>query len=90
MRKIETGRKELALSGCDKMELVYYVTVDETGGTEFTEPFEVYGVGVTAGREGALARGITTNADKIWRLTRMLAKHDVTPVGLGDVLQDLL
>ncbi len=74
------------------MDVVYYVTVDELFNCDGVAVLENYGVGICipeSGEEDNI-NSITTDARKILTIIDMLAEGAVTPVGLRDVLYDLL
>ncbi|NLL46062.1 MAG: hypothetical protein GX250_04550 [Clostridiales bacterium] len=92
MRKIEVCRKNLRLGGEKVSELVYYITVDEIVSNNGVTVLENYGVGIRKngnGEEDSI-RGITGDARKIGLILDMLASGTVTPIGLRDVLADML
>jgi len=91
MRKIEVCRKNVNIDGEGNTELVYYITVDEVLSSNGTTVFENYGVGIRkSGDEEDSIRGITTDSRKIGIIIDMLSSGTVTPVGLRDVMGDLL
>lgn len=92
MRKIEVCRKNLRLGGGNISELVYYITVDEILSNNGVTVLENYGVGIRKcenGEEDSI-RGITANSRKIGLILDLLASGSVTPIGLRDVLSDML
>ena len=90
MREIEYCRKYLSLEGGGNREIAYYITVDEILSASNTV-FENYGVRIKLDNsEEDLIRGITLSAEKIGFVLQALADGTVTPVGLRDVLYDML
>jgi hypothetical protein len=92
MRKIEVCRKNVNLGEEGDTELVYYITIDEVLSSNGVTLLENYGVGIrkTGGCEEDSVRGITADSRKIGLIIDMLASGTVTPVGLRDVLSDLV
>jgi len=92
MRKIEVCRKRVDLGGDNDTELVYYITVDEILSPNGATILENYGVGIrkSGSDEEDSIRGITADSRKIGLIIDMLSSGTVTPVGLRDVLSDML
>ncbi len=92
MRKTDVCRKNLDLGGENDIEVVYYITVDDLYNSDGVTVLENYGVGIRIpvnGEEDTI-KCITADARKIFAIVDILAEGTVTPVGLRDVLYDLL
>lgn len=90
MRKFEYKKGNISLPEYGTREFSYYITIDETEDTGPAGLVELYGVGVSLGEEDSNIPAITTDADKIINLIELLSENFVTPIGLGDVVNDLL
>ncbi len=90
MREIEYCRKKISPGAENNYEVVYYITVDDILGNN-EAVLENYGVGIRLenGEEDKI-RGITFDAEKIEVILRILSNGTVTPVGLRDVIEDML
>ena len=91
MRKMEFCRKTIDLRG-SKVEVVYYVTVDELFDSMGVAVSEGYGAGICVpsnGDEDWIAN-ITLDMRKISEVVGILAGGTVTPVAMRDVLYDVL
>jgi hypothetical protein len=90
LREIEYCRKYLNLESGSIREVAYYITVDEIFGTGEIL-FENYGVRIRldSGDEDII-RGITVSGEKINLILQLLSDGTVTPIGLRDVIYDML
>ncbi len=90
MREIEYCRKKICPEAENNYEVVYYITVDDILGNNEAET-ESYGVGIRLENgDDDKIRGITFNAEKIEAIMKILSNGTVTPIGLRDVLDDML
>ena len=90
MRKMEVCKKVMNLGTQTQQTLTYFITVDEMADQLSGTVIEQYGVGVSImeAAEESSVRRITVSADKIRRLSDLLASNMVTPVALRDVIDD--
>jgi hypothetical protein len=92
MRQMEICKKQLQYGENATCTLVYYVTIndltDETTGIEL----EAYGVGITNQERGetAVVPNVTFSKTAILELAALLSEHLVTPVTIGEVVEDWL
>jgi hypothetical protein len=91
MRRQELCKKVTDLGRAGQRTLSYFITIDGGRG-EGDKAYLDYGVGVMIEESGeeALCRCLTVNDDEIKKLADLIATNYVTPVSLGDVIEDWL
>lgn len=92
MRKADICRKNICTGGENNTEISYYITIDEMLDCNGINLLENYGVGIRIAESGEEdnVKCITVDSRKIFNIVEILANGSVTPVGLRDVLYDLL
>lgn len=92
MRHIEICRKYSELYSDTQSTIVYYITVDEINDVDADIHLETYGVGVTIAETGEtkIIPNITFSKTEIYLLATLLSTHLVTPVTVGDIVEDWL
>lgn len=92
MRHIEICRKYSHLCADKQSTIIYYITVDEVNDADADIYLENYGIGITIAESGEtrIIPNITFSKTEILLLAALLASHLVTPVTLGDVVEDWL
>lgn len=92
MRHIEICRKTSQLNADKESTIIYYITVDQVNDADAGIDLENYGVGVTIAESGEtkIIPNITFSKTEILLLAALLATHLVTPVTVGDVVEDWL
>ncbi len=92
MRTIYTGSSTCHDEQGEKMKMDYYITVKEIGLERFG--LESYGIRIEQTRNGTVSAAqlddITCSGTEIDLIAHMMQQGAVTPIGLEDVVSDLV
>jgi hypothetical protein len=96
MRQMEICRMNSKLSqdeeNAQESTIVYFVTIDDLTDVASGIILESYGVGVTICQSGesAVIPNVTLSKTSILTLVELLSAYLVTPVSVGDIVDDWL
>lgn len=92
MRHMEICRKNIKLNEEKENTVVYYVTIEELSDLPAGMTLETYGVGITISESGEteIIPNVTFSKTSILALVELLAAQHVTPVSVGDIVEDWL